>query len=69
MVYLEADVERFLGQTEVQLHLEYTLKQSLKIPITMARREVFIQSENEFGVYGTATTKALVIEFELGGQV
>jgi hypothetical protein len=66
MVYLEPDEERFLLQKEVLDQFEYTLKQSLEIPITMGQRELFFRIENEFGVYGTMTSKALVIEFELG---
>jgi BTB/POZ domain len=66
MVYLEPDVERFLRQTEVLERFEDTLKESLKVPMTMAHRDIFFRSENEYGVYGTITAKALVIEFELG---
>jgi hypothetical protein len=46
--------------------LEDILRESLKGPMTMADRDIFFRSENEYGVYGTITLKALVIEFELG---
>ena len=69
MVYLEKEVEKFLGQAEVLRRFESALKESLEVPMTFRRQEVFLRSENEFGVYGTMTIHALVIEFELGRQL
>jgi hypothetical protein len=66
LVYLEPDVECFLRQTEVLEQFEDTLKESLKVPMTLTHCDIFFRSENEYGVYGTITAKALVIEFELG---
>lgn len=66
MVYLEKEMEKFLGQPEVLRRFEFALKESLEVPMTFRRQEVFFRSENEFGVYGTMTIQALVIEFELG---
>src|SRR5271167_1984864 len=53
MVYLEKEVEKFLGQPEVLRKFELALKESLEVPMTFRRQEVFFRSENEFGVYGT----------------
>jgi hypothetical protein len=69
MVYLEGDVEKFLGQPEVLWKFEVALKDSLEVPITMNTKDVFYRSENEFGVYNTETIQAVVIEFELGRRL
>jgi hypothetical protein len=69
MVYLEKEVEKFLGQPEVLRRFEFALKESVEVPMKFKRQEVFFRSENEFGIYGTMNTQALVIEFELGRQL
>ena len=69
MVYLEGDVEKFLGQPEVLWKFEVALKDSLEVPITMNTKDVFYRSENEFGVYNTETIQAVVIQFELGRRL
>lgn len=69
LVYLEKDVERFLAQPEVLRRFEDALRQNLEAPMTIERKDVFFRSENEFGIYGTTTIQALVIEFELGRQL
>ena len=68
-VYLEKESEKFLGQPEVMRRFEFALRQSLEVPMTFKRQDLFFRSENEFGVYGTTTIQALVIEFELGRQL
>ena len=66
MVYLEKDVERFLRQPEVMRRFEGELKKNLEVLMTFERKDVFLRSENDFGIYGTTTIEALVIEFTLG---
>jgi hypothetical protein len=68
MVYLEKDAEKFLAQPEVMRRFELALKESLELPMTFRRQDLFFRSENEFGIYGTTTIQALVIDFELGSQ-
>jgi hypothetical protein len=65
IVRLDKDAEKFLGQPEVLRRFESALRQSLDVPMSMMKKDVFFRSENEFGILGTETVEALVIDFEL----
>jgi hypothetical protein len=64
-VLLDEDMETFLGQTEVYRRFEGALRDNIEVPFEMKRRDVFLRSENEFGIYSTNTVEAILIDFEL----
>jgi len=67
LVYLDPDMEKFLRQPPVMGRFQDALRRSLEVPMTFGRKEVFFRSENEFGILGTTTIDAIIIDFELGG--
>lgn len=68
LVFLDADTEKFLRQSHVMARFQHALKQSVEVPMTFGRKDVFFRSENEFGILGTTTIDAIIIDFELGAQ-
>ena len=68
LVYLDADTDKFLRQSPVMGRFQDALKQSLEVPMTFSRKDVFFRSENEFGILGTTTIDAIIIDFELGAS-
>ena len=68
LVYLDPDTEKFLRQPPVMRRFQDALKRSLEVPMTFGRKDVFFRSENEFGILGTTTIDAIIIDFELGAS-
>jgi len=66
LVYLDSETEKFLRQSPVMGRFEDALRRSLEVPMKIGRKDVFFRSENEFGILGTTTIDAIVIDFELG---
>ena len=69
LVYLDPETEKFLRQAPVMGRFQDALRRSLEVPMTFGRKDVFFRSENEFGILGTMTIDAIIIDFELGRHV
>jgi len=65
IIYLDDDMQRFLGQAEVNRRLEAALVDCVGVPFKMRSQDVFLRSENEFGIFSTKTVEAMSIDFEL----
>jgi len=64
IIYFDDDMQRFLGQTEVNRRLEAALVECVGVPFKMRRQDVFLRSENEFGICSTNTVEAILIDFK-----
>jgi hypothetical protein len=64
-IYIEDELQRSLRQAEVDWRFEAALIESVGVPFKMQRQDVYLRSENDFGVLSTNTVEAILIDFGL----
>jgi BTB/POZ domain len=66
IIGLDEEQEKFLIQPQVLEKFGKTLREDLKVPMTLVKRTISFRTENDFGILETKDYDALVIDFDLG---